>query len=126
MEEISRPTKTMRSSTEQVISIMPTAPKRVRAKYSPAWLALPSKKSNEPRRVTRTTEAMTKWKRMEKASTWMVPEKAWRVPSWIWYQLAAMEATVPAMASQPSGLRLELGFRHGSARMARAPTGGRG
>ena len=28
MEEISRPTKTMRSSVEQVMSIMPTAPKR--------------------------------------------------------------------------------------------------
>ena len=43
MEEISRPTKTMRSSTEQVMNIMPTAAKRMRAKYSPAWEAWPSK-----------------------------------------------------------------------------------
>ena len=38
MEEISRPMKTISSSTEQVMSIMPTAPKRTRAKYSPAWV----------------------------------------------------------------------------------------
>src|SRR6266702_112373 len=36
MEEISSPMKTIRSSTEQVISIMPTAPNRTSAKYSPA------------------------------------------------------------------------------------------
>src|ERR1700733_4244927 len=124
MEEISRPTKIIRSSTEQVISIMPTAPKRVRAKYSPAWLALPSKKSNEPRRVTRTTDAMTKWNRTEKASTWMVPENAWTVPNWSWYQLAMRDPTVPAMASQPRGLRLESGLRHGSAIIKKKPKGG--
>src|SRR3984957_10782823 len=52
----------------------------------------------------------------------MVPEKAWMVPNWIWYQLAMRDPTVPAMASQPRGLRLEPGFRHGSANMTMTPT----
>ncbi len=43
MEDISRPTKTISSSTEHVISIMPTAPNSTSAKYSPACVALPSK-----------------------------------------------------------------------------------
>src|SRR5882724_11990740 len=51
----------------------------------------------------------------------MVLEKAWRVPRETWYQLAKRAATVPAMAIQPRGLRLEVGARHGSASMTRTP-----
>src|SRR5882757_9594858 len=51
----------------------------------------------------------------------MVLEKAWRVPSETWYQLAKRAATVPAIAIQPRGLRLEAGARHGSAIMTRTP-----
>ena len=63
------------------------------------------------------------WKRTEKASTWMVSEKAWMRdaevrPDTSWRR---RRATVPAMAIQPRGLRLEAGLRHGSASMMRTP-----
>src|SRR5260370_27170200 len=51
----------------------------------------------------------------------MVLEKAWRVPRETWYQVAKRAATVPAMAIQPRGLRLEAGARQGSASMTRTP-----
>src|SRR5580704_14692410 len=51
----------------------------------------------------------------------MVLEKAWRVPRETWYQLANSAATVPAIAIQPSGLRLAAGLRHGSASITRTP-----
>src|SRR5260370_38248921 len=51
----------------------------------------------------------------------MVLEKAWMVPRETWYQLAKRAPTVPAMAIQPRGLRLDAGLRHGSASMTRTP-----
>src|SRR5260370_20028639 len=51
----------------------------------------------------------------------MVLEKAWMVPRETWYQLAKRAPTVPAMAIQPRGLRLDAGLRHGSASMMRTP-----
>jgi hypothetical protein len=73
MDEISRPMKTMSSSTEEVMNIMPVAPKQMRAKYSPAWVMGDSKKSKDPSSVTSTMDAMSRWKKTEKLSTWMVP-----------------------------------------------------
>jgi hypothetical protein len=43
IDEISRPMKTMSSSTELVMNIMPVAPKSPRAKYSPACVTGDSK-----------------------------------------------------------------------------------
>ena len=63
--------------------------------------------------------AMRRWKKTEKASTWMVPEKAvvaalgggeepWRRRE-VGRGRRGRQAAVPRMASQPSGLRVRPG-----------------
>ncbi len=65
MDEISRPIKTISSSVEQLINIMPTAPKQISAKYSPAWPCSPAKESRDDSSVAMTIIPISTWKKTE-------------------------------------------------------------
>ena len=108
MEEISRPTKTMRSSTEQVMSIMPTAPKQSEGEVLAGVGGVAFKvveraeEGDEDNGADDVVEEDGEGVDLDG-----VRRRRGACRSESWYQLARASGDGAGMAIQPRGLRLE-------------------
>src|SRR5215831_17160703 len=100
IEDISRPMKIRTNSTADDITVMPTTPNRIRAKYSLARMRCTAKYSNELRMTTAAITMTRESKKTLKVSILIVLENA-NPGNCAIYQVAASATSVPMKAIPP-------------------------